>query len=1237
MIRLSLFRPLLGGEGLLPGNKQEVEVDEQRLAVVVPAHGGDLRRALASLARWPEACSPVTLRHVELVLYYAGAEDDSGWSNDVLPELERTGGKCFARTSAVFGNLTHEENSYPKGPSVQFYKLFLDEKIRAQVSSFSVIAIIEWDVLVAHDQSFEKLHHAAFDAVEPFWVKGSNLAGTNFHGTATITDHWKVLGHINGNAIYNNSDPAFVEFIEFTLARWDYTYSYDVAIWATIADFPYSWPLWQRFSSKFVTTNLIANVGFLDVDQITVGNAVASDTMFIHGSLSGGGGTQFVSESAREAAAAAAESLALTGSSVAATTAVGCRLECGSAASGGGGGGGGPSTVCDPEGCSAIQPWRVGGKDCGAGDKERYGSDCRRCYVDIDEALEAERVLERQARQAGEETGRQHVIMCDTLRPPQSTNCSVKCATKTDTVCDYRCGSGTFGDYNCNWRDRGAHCRFCFDDLNAAIMADKAAKRKGGRVIMCNTHEPPEERKKLEVYALEQERAEAAAAAVDVAEDEKDSGVKLRRAADQEEEEEEEIVAPVTASMMPYTKDLVHGDLCAFTTGYFTFLAETESSVRSIQHFMPGVRVRVAVDPVYFSVFNRTLGAYPDVVVVNGTTVGGHASLLADVYCGEGTKLIYYLGPGEVISRTFTSKDTHSTRGDLLVPFTETERLDEFHLKRTLAATELLGFGAPSFSYGTDVILPAWTNHRLRHFLVAGADRSRQEDRERTPEQEQELAISLVLETEDAHVPELLAGLAYSQNPPGIWFLNPQQWVTHHMFKHASVWDIPLVKPRFGCSTNMALTALGYDVAHELNRFVDSSCGGGDGDGGSRCETGYLQLDPTKLRKNPNVEFGAPASNNRPMPAVEGLRVSVVYAAAEAEDAWLLNATLPTVIDNFPGALEVVVVVEDKAAAVVYGQVLGSYEDSAPFDLKVVVAVDTAAAAAAAGEATHGSGGTSGGDAEALFPLVSADRYCSGRFVLHLDPDSVLLERVTYDHLFHFGKPVIPFTRFSDKDMSYQQQHPGNACWRSKAPLALGIPENERVVHDFSEYDMHIYPTDLYPALRAHLGRGAAFASRSDDDDASGADVDGAERCSLAEIMSAGACDCEHSPIAEEWREAIAKRRRFRREMQFNLMATFMWYRMRRSAHWRAIDPLDLRPDEWLTDPQRFKTWSCNLGGVPLAPAWAKLPGPGAAAAAADFRRRVGELEAVEGCEQLGASVSAEGWTSDGTGGGDGL
>lgn len=152
-----------------------------------------------------------------------------------------------------------QDDFYPKGPSVQFYKMFLDEDVRDQLAVYDALAIIEWDVLVASDRSFAELYHASFDTTEDFWVKGSNLEGTSFHHDATSTDMWHMLGHINGNAIYNNNDPAFVEYVDYTLSRWEYKYAYDVALWATISDFPYSWPLWQRYSSKFVTTNLVSD------------------------------------------------------------------------------------------------------------------------------------------------------------------------------------------------------------------------------------------------------------------------------------------------------------------------------------------------------------------------------------------------------------------------------------------------------------------------------------------------------------------------------------------------------------------------------------------------------------------------------------------------------------------------------------------------------------------------------------------------------------------------------------------------------------------------------------------------------------------------------------------------------------------------------------------------------------------------------------------------------------------
>ena len=58
-------------------------------------------------------------------------------------------------------------------------------------------------------------------------------------------------------------------------------------------------------------------------------------------------------------------------------------------------------------------------------------------------------------------------------------------------------------------------------------------------------------------------------------------------------------------SQLPYGMGLVRGNLCGFQLGYFEFLAETEASVRSATYFMPGMRVVVAVDSAFFSVFNR--------------------------------------------------------------------------------------------------------------------------------------------------------------------------------------------------------------------------------------------------------------------------------------------------------------------------------------------------------------------------------------------------------------------------------------------------------------------------------------------------------------------------------------------------------------------------------------------------------------------------------------------------------
>ena len=141
------------------------------------------------------------------------------------------------------------------------------------------------------------------------------------------------------------------------------------------------------------------------------------------------------------------------------------------------------------------------------------------------------------------------------------------------------------------------------------------------------------------------------------------------------------------------------------------------------------------------------------------------------------------------------------------------------------------------------------------------------------------------------------------------------------------------------------------------------------------------------------------AGSHVPMPDVGTMRVCVLYDSVNIEDAWMLWSTFPSVVRRFPDALEAVVVVRDELARSVYLEVLGEYEANAPFPLRVVVV-------------------TGMSETSSSLPWLSSlrgDEYCSGRFVLHLEVDSLLLERVTYDTFFHLGKPVIPFKRSSEE------------------------------------------------------------------------------------------------------------------------------------------------------------------------------------------------------------------------------
>ena len=171
----------------------------------------------------------------------------------------------------------------------------------------------------------------------------------------------------------------------------------------------------------------ISYVGFEHVDHSTVSNAVAGQTLFIHGSRVDEGNLASLEATKHERKQTRASIRRLSNSKTAPPA---CNAACGSEDAAGLPVG--TSTVCDDT-CAGISA-RFGGFLCGAGDEDRFGSMCRLCFVDVEEARRQEQslALTRSDIENGEEAS--HIIMCETMRPPEAAECSDKCGRKKDTV-----------------------------------------------------------------------------------------------------------------------------------------------------------------------------------------------------------------------------------------------------------------------------------------------------------------------------------------------------------------------------------------------------------------------------------------------------------------------------------------------------------------------------------------------------------------------------------------------------------------------------------------------------------------------------------------------------------------------------------------------------------------------------------------------------------------------------------
>lgn len=162
-------------------------------------------------------------------------------------------------------------------------------------------------------------------------------------------------------------------------------------------------------------------------------------------------------------------------------------------------------------------------------------------------------------------------------------------------ICDGGCGNGRYGDLHCNWRGLGKTCRFCFHDLFAAHLADEVAITFGGRVVMCDTYEPPPEMETTKQITPSNSTLYA----------EGPTGTTRSLVLYSGTGSVNQEINDVDPSLTEFSPNITMGQLCIFIPGHPELHHVTEVSILSIIFFMPGTRVVVATHPENFDSYNR--------------------------------------------------------------------------------------------------------------------------------------------------------------------------------------------------------------------------------------------------------------------------------------------------------------------------------------------------------------------------------------------------------------------------------------------------------------------------------------------------------------------------------------------------------------------------------------------------------------------------------------------------------
>ncbi|KAI9141464.1 hypothetical protein BKA69DRAFT_1124788 [Paraphysoderma sedebokerense] len=281
----------------------------QRLAIVIPFTHSEISRTLTFLRSWKkyDLCRselpPVAKvstrgptakythnqgRVLDMLLYFHRDWDrlDATTSQNFLTgvnEVFKNHSDCITNWKVVSAKLTPQEDSYPGGPSNQFYKIFEEKLLDRQYDCFFWM---EADVYPIRQYWADALFTECFDRGR-FWYRGS--INRSPHEILT-EDNQEWAGHINGNAIYKLGDEQFRSVILQTKQHMNPNtnqFPFDVSLWR-LTHHPHWWRIFQSNAHKIAYSNFIQNL-MQDVTEESLQKVRVNDpdTFFVHGHLIG--------------------------------------------------------------------------------------------------------------------------------------------------------------------------------------------------------------------------------------------------------------------------------------------------------------------------------------------------------------------------------------------------------------------------------------------------------------------------------------------------------------------------------------------------------------------------------------------------------------------------------------------------------------------------------------------------------------------------------------------------------------------------------------------------------------------------------------------------------------------------------------------------------------------------------------------------------------------------------------